>query len=248
MGCCCLKTQDNDNQKTINTINIEDEELKNQLKKYEKAICKINGKESGFLCKIKSNENITSVLLTNNNILKKEDISSDKYITLKLNGKEYSIKADNSRKIYINNDKYFITIIEIKKDDNLDLNTFFEIDCPQQLNDLQIYFIQNSQNKNNYYKGKIIRQIEEDSYKILYQWNNRINRNDFYLIINKKNNKIIGYTKGEKHISNYYLGFLFKNIITDFFSQPKLEKIGGFFGGRGQKHKKGVLSGQTFSP
>ena len=94
-------------------------------------ICKIylnNGiKGTGFFCKInlpKKNTKL-NVLITNNHIIDEKIIEGKEEITIKINNKSCKLKLDN-RIIYTKNknDKYDITIIEIKKGDEINCDYF----------------------------------------------------------------------------------------------------------------------------
>ena len=66
--------------------------------------------------------------MTNHHVLKKDDLAPNKIIKFSIDNDEFiQIKINNSRKTFTNK-IYDITIIEIKKDDNLDINEFLEID------------------------------------------------------------------------------------------------------------------------
>ena len=96
------------------------------------SLCKIKshniGYGTGFLCIISfQQKNDLPVLITNNYILDNDDISKDKNIIFYLEDNKHKIKIDNSRKIYTN-DNYNIIIIEIKKEDKLNIKSFFKID------------------------------------------------------------------------------------------------------------------------
>ena len=92
-------------------------------------ICQKDGKKgTGFFCKIPFNGSFLTVLITNNHILKGEDIDNNNIIELSINGKKkIAIRIDDSRKKYTNPDKEIdITIIEIKPEDGI--NDYLEID------------------------------------------------------------------------------------------------------------------------
>jgi len=85
----------------------------------ENYICKIylkNGeKGTGFFCKIPFNDDILPVLITNNHVLKENDIKDNNIIEISINKEVKEIKIDNLRKKYTNSDKNIdITIIEIR--------------------------------------------------------------------------------------------------------------------------------------
>ena len=67
--------------------------------------------------------------MTNNHVLDENDIQPGQTITFSINNdyKYYNILLDNNRKTYTDK-SYDITIIEIKKEDNIDGNSFFELD------------------------------------------------------------------------------------------------------------------------
>lgn len=111
-------------------ISSSTENLKIMSNQAEKCICKIKKNEitgTGFFCSIPFPDKYSPlpVLITNNHILEEEDIINGKEIKFSMkNGKfNFNIKIDNSRKTFTSK-KYDITVIEIKKDDKLDLKTF----------------------------------------------------------------------------------------------------------------------------
>ena len=101
----------------------------------ERSICKINCNDgshgTGFFCVIPflNDWDTLRVLITNEHVLKENDILPGKIIKLSLNDERKNIEIiiDESRKTYISQ-KYDITMIEIKKDDGLNKDSFLEID------------------------------------------------------------------------------------------------------------------------
>jgi hypothetical protein len=69
------------------------------------------------------------VLITNNHVLNEKDIEDKQIIELTINNDSINTKIviDNLRKTYTNKD-YDITFIEIKESDNININSFLEID------------------------------------------------------------------------------------------------------------------------
>ena len=67
--------------------------------------------------------------MTNNHVLNLKDLNFGKKIKFSLNDNKISkeIIIGKNRKTYTS-EEYDITIIEIKKDDDLDLNSFLDID------------------------------------------------------------------------------------------------------------------------
>ena len=98
----------------------------------ENCICKIYDKKGGtatdFFCKIKFNNELLPVLITNNHVINDNDINNKICIELSINNKiKKTIKIDNSRKKYTNSENYIdITIIEIKPGNGI--NDFLEVD------------------------------------------------------------------------------------------------------------------------
>ena len=103
------------------------EYIQEQMKK---SICKIKcnngGYGSGFFYKIPflDNFNLLPVLITNYHVMSKDDIHLNKNINISLNNDKLNINIvmDKSRKIYLNDKLYDITIIELRKNDKIDIN------------------------------------------------------------------------------------------------------------------------------
>ena len=103
------------------------------LEQMKKGICKIknkNGKGTGFFCKITYENEIIPVMITANHIINQEIIDKEKKINVTLNDDDENqnkyIQIDSNKKIYTN-EKYDITIIEIKPDED-EVHYFLEID------------------------------------------------------------------------------------------------------------------------
>ena len=137
----------------------------------EKCLCKlINNNKiykevgTGFLCKIPFPDslNLLPVLITNNHVLDEEDILPNKEIEFALNDDKKKIKIliNESRKTYTNED-FDTTIIEILKDDNLDFESFLEVNGPNDiLEDLNIYVIHYASGKESSFSFGLIKSIE----------------------------------------------------------------------------------------
>ena len=109
------------------------------LKKTEKiieqmknAICRIYNKNkigTGFFIRIPYKTELLPVLITDNHIINIDDILNKTNISIYLNNdkKIKSIKLDNNRKIY-SNEKFDITIIEIKEYEDKLNNKWLELD------------------------------------------------------------------------------------------------------------------------
>ena len=111
------------------------EEIGKAVNQMKKSICKIKigeGSGTGFFCNIPlDNANLITVLITNNHILEQKNIAPGKKIEISLiNHKDeinYNIYINEQRKTYTNKD-YDVTIIEIKQNDNIDKDSFLDID------------------------------------------------------------------------------------------------------------------------
>ena len=95
-------------------------------------ICRLFNKKrkgTGFFVKIPYKTQLLPVLITNNYVINKDDILNNKIISIYLNNDKIlkEIKLDNKRKIYIN-EKYDITIIEIKENEDKLNNKYLEFD------------------------------------------------------------------------------------------------------------------------
>ena len=122
----------------------------------EYSVCKIVKENkhcgTGFLCLIPfpSKAKQLPVLLTCNHVLLNEDIEYGKEIQLIFNVKTITLYIDKSRRIYTNNNKYDVTIIEIKEDvdgfDRIHINNILELD----------YDIMNKEYLNNVYRYESI--------------------------------------------------------------------------------------------
>ena len=204
--------------------------LKSQLdlirKQMESAVCKISceGKTgTAFLCLIPYQDYsqipviITATHIINGEIRKKIEISFN------IEPFPRVIYFDESRSIYTNKDED-ITIIEIKKEDYLTLNQFFELDESVFSDNIygreDIYLI-------SYILGK------EASFSV-----GKMTQNFRYLkhncntesgsagapIINLKTNKIIGIHIGG-YKNKFNLGYTIKKAVEEFIKKFKDSKI-----------------------
>ena len=101
-----------------------------KLKYMENKICKISTNKmigTGFFCKIKYNNELIPVLMTNYHIIDDNDFENDKQIKLYVNDDCKIININKKRKIYSSIQKeYDIMIIKLKEED--DINDYLEID------------------------------------------------------------------------------------------------------------------------
>jgi len=137
-----------------------------------------------------------------------------KKINFTLDNSLHSLTIDQERKTYINDDKYKLVIIEIKSEDNLNTNGFFEFEEKENFpNNSHIGVVINNE-KEKYLEYFIykINNISGNGYIMEYSCNDKeLNESIGNPIINMKNNKIIGIQKN----SGY--GLLLREPIKEFF-------------------------------
>ena len=166
---------------------------------FEKALAYLTKKDIkglGFLCKLSQLEekSILPALITTTDLIGKEEIDS-KQISFIVENKRYSIAINEDRKTYINEDKYKIVIIEIKNEDNLDINSFFEIEEKEKINQTSFIGVIQNNDKLKYLESYIckVNNINENGYLIDYSCKNTsVNNSIGNPIINIRNNKIFG--------------------------------------------------------
>ena len=163
------------------------------------------------------------VLMTNNHVLEERHIKVGEKIKLLINDKEQYIIIDEKRRTYTN-EKYDITIIEIKAEDNLIIKPelFLEID--------------DFKDEDNFKKETIIYIIHFPlSGKISHSVGSILNINDITIkhfcstnsgssggpIFNINNYKVIGLHKGYIKTGNYNIGLLLKEPIEVFYNKFK---------------------------
>ena len=183
------------------------EVLNNLVQKGKTNICKIQcskgGFGTGFFCKISYNwDLILKVLITSNHLLNKEDLMINKTIKFSINNEkqQYKILIVESRKIYTN-DKYDITIIELKEKDKINENYFFDIDNEIfNENSHKIFinkdvFLLHYANGEMRYSNGIINYINEDNNTIHHSCSSNIGSLGGP-IINSINCQVIGFHRG----------------------------------------------------
>ena len=192
-------------------------------------ICIIAGKDgshgTGFFCNILNDCNILKVLVTNNHVLNSNDIQPGQTINFSINNdlKKFNILIDNTRKTYTN-EIYDVTIIEIKKDDNIDLNSFFELDnqiFKENSNEIftncQIYLLHYPNGLKMEISNGVIKSINEDKDNSTIYYLCDVNKG--FLggpIINNTNFQVIGIHKGGEGAKNDSLGTLLNQPIKKF--------------------------------
>ena len=196
--------------------------------------CKDGGHGTGFFCNIPYDWGILKVLMTNNHVLNKDDILPNKKINFSINDEKihYEIEIDNSRKTYTNKD-YDVTIIEIKENDKLDKNSFFDIDNQifnkniiEIYRNMQIYLLHYPKGEQMEYSIGIIKNICADKYNIHHLCNSNSGSSGGP-IINSMNFQVLGIHKGGAGgAKNYNVGTLLKEPIENFNEENnKKEKL-----------------------
>ena len=208
------------------------------LQKYPKEmqnVCKIEtkrGKGTGFLCYIPFPDKIhlLPVLITNNHILNEEDISIGKKINFSINNEEkfYEIIIDDSRKTFTKKPPYDITIVELKPNDKLDLDSLFEIDYELIKNNMkikknfQIYMLHYPNGKSSKVSwGTIQNQTAEN---ILHLCATEPGSSGAP-IFNTENRKIIGIHKGSHLAGDKNVGTFLKGPLEEFLKKNNFKNI-----------------------
>ena len=205
-------------------------------KSFEKIIftVKNNGKKgTGFFCKIKNPNSSDSlpVLITSSQFYNKEDFYTKKKIELIIKNYKYTLYVDDSRKSYINDDKYNISLLEIKKEDYLDIDSFLEIESDESFDSNNLYqneslgLVSYNKKEKNYNAIKFkIKTINENQYAFKFE----SNLNEELIgspIINITNNKILGIYKNYDKKINLNNGILLKIPINEFFEEERQREI-----------------------
>ena len=202
------------------------EELAIIKEQKENNVCKIvkeNGVTgTGFLCIIPFPDKLhpLPVLLTCNHVLKDDDIKPGKEIKLIFNDTiEKILKIDDSRMIYTSQENEFdTTIIEIRNEDNFDINNMLEIDnniykdnLNQFYKDKTIYIIHYPNGLKSSYSHNIIKYIEND---IIFHKCATEFGSSGSPILNLQNFKVMGIHTGT--IAKFNKGLVIKKPIEGF--------------------------------
>ena len=213
---------------SIKSTEIILDQMKNCVCKIHKG--KING--TGFFIRISYNNKLYDLLVTNNHVLNEQDINTGKIISISLNNEQISkeIKIDSNRKKYTNKN-LDVTIIEIKKEDNI--NNFLLLDDRILNKDIKNYnniYENESLYILNYINGKdmfvsygILNNIEDN--KIIHKCNTDSGSSGSPIIL-LNNNKVIGvHYGGSKHNHNFNFGTLLKIPLLDYIDIYNKEEL-----------------------
>ena len=187
---------------------------------------KTNG--TGFFCLIPFPDKTKQipVLMTNNHILSKDDITEDKIINFEMNHKKYRILIE-SRRVYTN-EKYDITIIELKKSDGLDYNKFLEIDDSVNVENPYIYFKEKSvyliqlpkSNLDSEFSVGYIEGISNDKDTIQHTCSSQPGSSGSP-ILDYTTCKVVGIHKGSHKHKNCNVGTFIKKPLEKFYEENK---------------------------
>ena len=210
----------------INVLTIITDQKKN-ICKIEFSDVKMDG--TGFFCKIPFPDNFNKlpVLITNNHVLGEKDITTNRKIKFILDNNEeilnYELIIDNSRKTYTNKE-YDITIIEIKCEDNIDINSFLEIDnmiftnnSNDSYKDKSIYILHYKKGEECEFSHGFIRRINNDNYTIEHKCQTDYGSSGSP-ILSIETNRVLGIHRGYPNIKNpkWNLGTLISHSIKEF--------------------------------
>ena len=67
-------------------------------------------------------------MITNNHVINEDDLKISKKVNFSLDNEEIHFEIEIGDRKFYTNKEYDVTIIEIQNKDNLDLNSFLEID------------------------------------------------------------------------------------------------------------------------
>ena len=198
------------------------------------SICRIfNNKRNGtgFFVKIPYKNDILPVLITNNQVINKDDILNNITISIYLNNdkKIKNIKLDNNRKKYIN-EKYDITIIEIKENEDKLNSKYLELD-DKIINYFKINKIEKLNYLNYIYSDEsiyILNYLKDNDIIVSYCKLSYLNNNELYYqcninenssgspILLTNNQKLIGIHNNITKKYKYNKGCLLIYLIIEF--------------------------------
>ncbi len=210
-------------------------QIKNINNQMKNCVCKIIYKDesgTGFFCRIPFPDNYTllPVLITCNHVLSKKHISKGKTIKLMIDNKPNFLLIDESRMVYTNRSKD-ITLIEIKRNDNINLEYFLEVDKNLNNNEnyasyigIPVYILHFEKGKEQRYSEGVILEIKGSGiighYKFFYSCSTDKGSSGGP-IINSSNFKVIGLHHGYKKSKDLNEGTLIGNTIKEFYSFNK---------------------------
>ena len=170
------------------------------------------------------------MLITNNHVLNEKKYKIGEFqISLNKEKKVLNLLLNNQRKFYSNN-KYDITIIEIKpKDDGINLDYFFDVkinnDYPNtNYKEKSIYLLHYPKGQNLSFSDGVIKNILTNNYTIYHSCSTESGSSGSPLLI-LDSNKVIGLHTGAKKDYTSNMGTLLKLPIEDFNKKMKIKDL-----------------------
>ena len=204
----------------------------------KKNVCKIkigNEQSTGFFCKIPfpDENNLLPVFITNNHVINKKLLYSNSEKIA------FRIKEENKiKELYLNNrmkytnEEYDITIIEIKKNDDikdyLELDNYIIKDILNNSNsnveyiDETIYIIQYPEGKLSVSYGVLDKILEDKKYNFNHKCSTKVGSSGSPILNN--NNKLIGIHR-ESNCKNFNRGTFLNDPIKEFIKLNYNKKV-----------------------
>ena len=220
------------------TQSIEIEKLMLLIEISEKRICKIESKDgnhgTGFFCTLKYLESweTYNVLITNEHILTERDLSPGNIVKFSINnGKNnFEIKIDDKRIVYTSRE-YDTSIIEIKPEDGIAKDAFFEIDdkifdenYKEIFEQKPVYLFHYPKGSDMQFTDGVILSINKENWTFAHTCDSS-EGSVGGPIINLTTLNVIGMHKGgAKEDQNYNLGIIIK-VPIEMFNEKIKEKI-----------------------
>ena len=220
-----------------------DNNQKNKIESQSKTgVCKIINPDgssgTGFFCIIPNFEGKKELktLMTNNHVLRLEDIAPGKKIKLTLDDCSISkiITIDAKRKVYTN-ESFDITIIEIKDSDYLSYVNYFEIDDiinqpieEKSFENFDIYVIHYPGGTNVYTNNGITQRVEIKHKYTIYHLCSTDSGSSGSPLCNLNSFKVIAIHKGCIDSKNVNVGTLLKKPIDELIEFNKKEILGNY--------------------
>ena len=214
------------------SISVEEMDILKILIKNNICIIKDNlSTGTGFFCRIKCGDKWSSIrtLITCNHVFGENVDIKNKTIEFSINKNNFRILIDESRKIYTSK-KYDITIIEITKEDGIDIDSFFDIDndiLSDNLIDIykdkEVYLLHCPKGESmSYSQGKIIG-INVNNYNFEHSCDSDFGSSGGPIIDNRKY-KVIGFHIGAAvRGKNCNYGTFLNAAIKEFLGRQKEE-------------------------